>query len=92
MLMALDEFFCGREKSGQYPIGHVFPPQKDLAREYGVEASTAREAISKLSMLGYLSAQQGVGTTVISNSSTGQISSLGQYILFYSQCFKGLSR
>lgn len=86
-ISAVDEVFHdiqNKIKNCQYPIGHVFPPQKDLAREYGVGASTAREAISKLTMLGYLSAKQGVGTTVISNSSTSQISNLGQYIFLNS--------
>jgi len=84
---AVDEVFQdiqNKIKSCEYPIGHVFPPQKDLAREYGVGASTVREAIGKLVMLGYLNAKQGVGTTVISNSSTGQISSLGQYVFLNS--------
>jgi DNA-binding FadR family transcriptional regulator len=69
---------------GEYPVGHVLPPQKIMAAELGVSASTIREAFGKLSMLGYLSAKQGVGTTVISNSMSGHISGSGQYIFLNS--------
>ncbi len=84
---AVDEVFLliqDKIHRGEYSVGQVLPPQKNLALEYGVGASTIREALGKLAMLGYLSAKQGVGTTVISNSSAGQVSSLGQYIFLNS--------
>lgn len=84
---AVDEVFQDIQNkihSGEYSPGHVFPPQKSLAQEYGVGASTIREAMGKLTMLGYVSAKQGVGTTVMSSSSAGRISSLGQYVFLQS--------
>ena len=84
---AVDEVFLtiqDKIHNGDYPVGHIFPPQKQLAVEYGVSASTVREALGKLTMLGYLSAKQGVGTAVISNTSAGQVSSLGQYVFLSS--------
>lgn len=40
--------------------------------------------MGKLTMLGYVNAKQGVGTTVINSSSAGQLSSLGQYVFLKS--------
>lgn len=84
---AVDEIFSiikDKIHQGEYPVGHVLSPQKIMAAEYGVSASTIREAFGKLTMLGYVSAKQGVGTTVISDSMAGRISSLGQYVFLSS--------
>ncbi len=84
---AVDEIFSVIQEKihqGEYPVGRVLPPQKVLAAEYGVSASTIREAFGKLTMLGYLSAKQGVGTTVVSASMAGRLSSLGQYVFLSS--------
>ena len=85
---AVDEVFQDIQNkitSGEYPIGYILQPQKALAQEYGVGATTIREAMGKLTMLGYLSAKQGVGTTVINNSAVSQFSSLGQYVFLNSE-------
>lgn len=65
-------------------MGYTFPPQKILAQEYQVGASTIREAMTRLSMLGYITSKQGVGTRVAGNSSAGQLSNLGQYVFLES--------
>lgn len=86
-ISAVDEVFALIQEKihqGEYPVGQVLPPQKIMAAEMGVSASTIREAFGKLTILGYLNARQGVGTTVISASMARRISSQGQYVFLNS--------
>jgi GntR family transcriptional repressor for pyruvate dehydrogenase complex len=86
-LSAVDEVFnylLDRISSGGFQEGHRFPTQDVMAEEFGVSRSTIREAINKLTVLGFLSAKPGVGTIVVNNSPTGYKNNLGQYIFLKS--------
>ncbi len=50
--------------TGQYAVGDKLPPERNLARELGVNRSSLREALKKLEHLGLVKIRQGDGTTV----------------------------
>ena len=84
---AVDEVFQviqERITSGELPLGHRFPPQEVMAEQMGVSRSTIREAINKLTMLGFLAAKPGVGTTVVGDGSTALSSALSRHIFLSS--------
>jgi GntR family transcriptional repressor for pyruvate dehydrogenase complex len=86
-LSVVDEVFnylYDRISSGELKEGHRFPTQDVMAEVLGVSRSTIREAINKLTVLGFLSAKPGVGTIVVKNSPSGYINGLGQYIFLHS--------
>jgi GntR family transcriptional repressor for pyruvate dehydrogenase complex len=86
-LSAADEVFnyiLDGINSGDFKEGHRFSTQDIMAEELGVSRSTIREAINKLTILGYLSAKPGVGTIVVNNSPTGSVNSFGQFIFLNS--------
>ncbi|MDR1922254.1 MAG: FadR family transcriptional regulator [Candidatus Adiutrix sp.] len=86
-LSAVDEVFNylhQRIASGELPEGHRFPTQDLMAEEFGVSRSTVREAINKLTLLGFLSAKPGVGTIVVNSSASGYVSAVGQHIFLKS--------
>jgi len=70
--------------AGEFLIKHRFPPQKQMATDYGVSVSTVREAMGKLITLGYLSAKQGVGTIVENNNPVGIFPERGKYVFLTS--------
>lgn len=51
-------------KSGRYPVGSLLPTEHELCQHFNVSRHTVREAIRKLSEMGLLTRQQGVGTRV----------------------------
>ena len=85
-LSAVDEVFQVIQQQivrGELPVGHRFPPQEVMAEQLGVSRSTIREAINKLTLLGFLAAKPGVGTTVVGDGSMALASAMSQNI-FYS--------
>ncbi|MDR1111193.1 MAG: FadR family transcriptional regulator [Deltaproteobacteria bacterium] len=81
-LSAVDEVFNNlfeQISGGHFPEGYRFPTQDVMAEEFGVSRSTIREAINKLTVLGFLTAKPGVGTIVARNSTAGVLSSISQY-------------
>lgn len=50
--------------AGKYKVGTLLPPEVQLSRHYGVSRHTVREAIRRLSDMGLVSRQQGIGTRV----------------------------
>ena len=84
---AVDEVFQviqRRITNGELPLGHRFPPQEVMAKQLGVSRSTIREAINKLTLLGFLAAKPGVGTTVVGDGSTALSSALSRHIFLSS--------
>lgn len=84
---AADEVFKAIQKrivSGEWGLGHRFPPQEIMAEQFGVSRSTIREAINRLTMLGFLTAKPGVGTTVVGDGSTVFTSPLSRHIFLNS--------
>jgi len=55
----------GRIFSGDLSPGEKLPPERDLARAFGVNRTTLREAIKKLELLRLVSVRQGDGITVL---------------------------
>lgn len=55
-------------RSGHFGAEGKFPPERELAEQFGVGRSSMREAISKLETLGIISRSQGVGTFVVNES------------------------
>jgi len=51
-------------EAGRHKVGALLPPEMQLARQYGVSRHTVREAIRRLSDMGLISRQQGIGTRV----------------------------
>jgi GntR family transcriptional repressor for pyruvate dehydrogenase complex len=70
--------------AGEFLVHHRFPPQKQMAADYGVGVSTVREAMGKLITLGYLSAKQGVGTVVENINPVGVLPERGKYVFLTS--------
>ncbi len=68
--------------TGQFQRGQKLPSQDELAKQFGVSRNTLREAVNKLSAMGLLSPQQGVGIVVESPHPAGYLSTLsGQFLL-----------
>lgn len=65
--------------SGKLGEGHRFPNQDAMAEEFGVSRTTVREAVNKLTVLGFLTAKPGVGTVVAKSSPSEVLTSIGQY-------------
>ena len=53
-----------RITSGRWPAGSSLPPQRDLAREFGVSIMTLRQALQLLTDEGLVAARHGSGTYV----------------------------
>ncbi|MDR1046012.1 MAG: FadR family transcriptional regulator [Candidatus Adiutrix sp.] len=84
---AVDEVFQVIQKrivNGELAVGHRFPPQEVMAEQMGVSRSTIREAINKLTTLGFLAAKPGVGTMVVGDGPDNLVSALGQHIFISS--------
>ena len=65
------------------------PSQDRLAEQFGVSRNTIREAINRLTMIGLLSAKQGVGTLINTSSPSGYIASLSGHFLLCLQRSSG---
>jgi DNA-binding GntR family transcriptional regulator len=50
--------------AGRHKVGHLLPTEAELGQQFNVSRHTVREAIRRLSDLGLVSAQAGVGTRV----------------------------
>lgn len=59
--------------TGQYAPGDKLPPERNLAKELGVNRSSLREALKKLEHLGLVKIRQGDGTRVQDFMQTGGI-------------------
>src|SRR5215467_10881639 len=59
--------------TGQYIAGDKLPPERNLAKELGVNRSSLREALKKLEHLGLVKIRQGDGTRVQDFMRTGGI-------------------
>src|SRR5215475_4630576 len=59
--------------TGQYVAGDKLPPERNLAKELGVNRSSLREALKKLEHLGLVRIRQGDGTRVQDFMQTGGI-------------------
>jgi GntR family transcriptional regulator len=51
-------------RSGRYPLDSLLPTEHDLCQQFNVSRHTVREAIRRLSELGLIAKQQGVGSRV----------------------------
>ncbi len=67
--------------SGRLKQGDKLPSQDRLAEQFGLSRNTIREAINRLTMIGLLSARQGVGTIINISSPSGYIASLSDHLL-----------
>lgn len=54
-------------KSGEFEIGDLIPSEKELMENYDVSRITVRKALEKLSLIGLVSRERGIGTVVIKN-------------------------
>lgn len=59
-----------RIRSGLYPVGTRAPSEAELCDEFNVSRQTVREALRKLSELGYVERRRGSRTRVVSNDPT----------------------
>jgi GntR family transcriptional regulator len=57
-----------RLSRGIYPVGSLLPTEADLGFEFTASRFTVREALRKLTELGYVSRTQGRGTEVVSSN------------------------
>lgn len=67
--------------SGRLKPGEKLPSQDKLATRFGLSRNTIREAINKLTVMGLLTAKQGVGTLVNISSPSGYVASLSDHLL-----------
>ena len=68
--------------TGKFKKGEKLPPQEELARQFGVSRNTLREALNRLSAMGFLKFHQGVGTLIEPPHSDRYLSTLGgQFLL-----------
>ncbi len=67
--------------SGRLKHGDKLPSQDRLAEQFGVSRNTIREAINKLTVMGMLTAKQGVGTLINISSPSGYMASLSDHLL-----------
>lgn len=67
--------------SGRLKHGDKLPPQDQLARQFGVSRNTVREAINKLTVMGMLTAKQGIGTLINITSPSSYMASLSDHLI-----------
>lgn len=56
--------------SGGYPVGDLIPTEVELMQEFMTSRSTVREALRQLSNRGYVDRRKGVGTRVVSKTTS----------------------
>lgn len=81
---ATDEAFKALQDmitSGRLKHGDKLPSQDRLAEQFGVSRNTIREAVNRLTVLGLLSAKQGVGTIINTSDPSGYMASLSDHFL-----------
>lgn len=69
--------------SGELQNGDKLPSQDKLALQFAVSRNTIREAINKLTVMGLLTARQGIGTVVNISSPSNYMTSLADHILLH---------
>jgi GntR family transcriptional repressor for pyruvate dehydrogenase complex len=67
--------------SGKLKPGDKLQSQDELARQFNVSRNTLREAIYKLTVMGLLTAKQGIGTVVNITTASSYITSLSDHLL-----------
>lgn len=67
--------------SGDFKDGDLLPSQDELAKSMGVSRSSIREALSRLSTMGFIESRQGVGTFIKFKKSSGSLDSISSLIL-----------
>lgn len=74
-------------RSGRYPLDSLLPTENELCQQFNVSRHTVREAIRRLSELGLIAKQQGVGSRVKANQvprryvqASEDIADLHQYV------------
>ncbi|MEH0419783.1 winged helix-turn-helix domain-containing protein [Streptomyces sp. B21-083] len=54
-----------RMTGGEYPLGSLMPPQRDLAAEFGVSRDTVQRVLRELRNEGWIESRQGSGSRVV---------------------------
>jgi GntR family transcriptional repressor for pyruvate dehydrogenase complex len=67
--------------SGKFKPGDMLPSQDKLAKQFGVSRNTLREALNRLTIMGLLSAKQGVGTVVNFTTAARYMTTLADHLL-----------
>jgi GntR family transcriptional repressor for pyruvate dehydrogenase complex len=81
---AADEVFKSLHEwiiSGQLKPGDKLPAQEKLAEQFAVSRNTLREAIYKLTVMGFLMTRQGVGTVVNISNPASYMTALSDHLL-----------
>lgn len=65
----IKQILCERIDSGEIEEGQFLPPERDLAKAFGVNRLTLRRAVQELETEGYLSRRRGMGTLVLRRQS-----------------------
>lgn len=68
MYKQIVNYISSKISSGDWTIGSILPPQRELAKIFGVNRSTVVAALEELESFGILKGETGKGTTVISNT------------------------
>jgi GntR family transcriptional repressor for pyruvate dehydrogenase complex len=66
--------------SGHLKAGEILPNQSDLAKQLHVSRNTLREALLRLSTIGFLETRHGMGTLVKTSNPSNYISNLGEHL------------
>lgn len=61
----LAETLAGDIAAARYPVGALLPTEHQLCEQHGVSRATVREALRRLSELGLIAREHGVGTRVL---------------------------
>jgi GntR family transcriptional regulator len=72
LYMSIARELESRILEGIYPVGSQLPTESDVGEEFGGSRPTVRAALRVLADRGYVRSRQGVGTSVVATSSTGQ--------------------
>ena len=67
--------------SGRLQTGDKLPSQDEQAKQISVSRNTLREAVYKLTVMGLLTAKQGVGTVVNITTASSYMTSLSDHLL-----------
>ena len=70
----IEDYLRDLINSGEYDDGKLLPKEKELAKKFGVSRNTVRQGMSKLVMEGLLVRKKGVGTKVVPQTITTQLS------------------
>ncbi|MEO1246460.1 MAG: histidine utilization repressor [Pseudomonadota bacterium] len=70
--LRLKKDILGKILSGEWPVSHRIPSDKELASDFGVSRLTANKAMCELADEGYVERAPGIGTFVAENRSHGE--------------------